>query len=205
LRKVRRAEVAYFFRFVDDADGWVGRVSRRVQESFKRAPVGMLGLVVAILSQEDQIFLESILHGKGPGSRLARRLKKHTGEKINAIAIFRLIQIPASHLAAPCESAFAQTVNRTKMFHVKHFGTIARKPAHTRSRLRRAANALPDESTAVLWAGFSEKPFGIESHASGFTRAKRHAIPIPPSSLVPGAGAPCRRARSGPPSQEFSA
>jgi hypothetical protein len=32
-----------------------------------------------------------------------------------------LRQIPDLHLAAPRESAFAQTANRTKMFHVKHF------------------------------------------------------------------------------------
>jgi hypothetical protein len=35
-----------------------------------------------------------------------------------------LRQIPDLHLAAPRESAFAQTANRTKMFHVKHFCPI---------------------------------------------------------------------------------
>jgi hypothetical protein len=49
--------------------------------------------------------------------------KKHR-LKHKPIANFRLRQIPDSHLAAPCKSAFAQTVNRTKTFHVKHFCPI---------------------------------------------------------------------------------
>ncbi len=35
-----------------------------------------------------------------------------------------MLQIPASHRAARAKSAVAQTVNLTKMFHVKHFGKI---------------------------------------------------------------------------------
>jgi len=54
----------------------------------------MLGLVVAVLSQGEQIFLENILHGSGPGSRLARRLKT-AWAKDNPIAVLRLLQIPA--------------------------------------------------------------------------------------------------------------
>jgi len=43
---------------------------------------------------------------------------------LDTIAQFRSLQIPASYCAAPAKSAFAQTANCTKMFHVKHFGTI---------------------------------------------------------------------------------
>ena len=43
---------------------------------------------------------------------------------INPIALYRLRQIPASYLATPRTCMFAQSANRTKMFHVKHFGTI---------------------------------------------------------------------------------
>jgi flagellar biosynthesis protein FliP len=38
----------------------------------------------------------------------ARQVQKTKGRKINPIAIFRLLQIRASHLAGPCESAIAQ-------------------------------------------------------------------------------------------------
>ncbi|MDQ6868482.1 MAG: hypothetical protein M3178_08780 [Pseudomonadota bacterium] len=47
--EIRRAEVAYFFRLVDDANTGIGLMSRRIQESFERAPVRMLGFVVAVL------------------------------------------------------------------------------------------------------------------------------------------------------------
>ncbi len=63
--------------------------------------------------------------------------KKNAKPKHNPIAIFRLRQIPTSYLAPPCARAIAQTVNRTKMFHVKLFGTIGQKS--------------PDEPTAMLW------------------------------------------------------
>jgi hypothetical protein len=36
------------------------------------------------------------------------------------------IQITVFHLAGPCRRMFAPSVNRTKLFHEKHFGTIAR-------------------------------------------------------------------------------
>jgi hypothetical protein len=55
--------------------------------------------------------------------RAARAEKKHT-EKHKLNATFRLRQIPDSHLAAPRKSVYAQSVNRTKMFHVKQFCPI---------------------------------------------------------------------------------
>jgi hypothetical protein len=44
--------------------------------------------------------------------------------KLYVIALVRLRKILASYQAPPCKSAFAQTVNRTKMFHVKHLCPI---------------------------------------------------------------------------------
>ena len=49
--------------------------------------------------------------------------KKHT-VKFKPIAIFCLSQIPGLYLAALSKSAVTQTLNRTKTFHVKRFGTI---------------------------------------------------------------------------------
>jgi len=71
-------------------DGVLGRLG---QQRFEGAPIGMLGLVVAILSQEEQTCLENILHRKGPGSRLARQLKT-VWAKNSPIAVLRLLQIP---------------------------------------------------------------------------------------------------------------
>jgi hypothetical protein len=48
--------------------------------------------------------------------------KKPRGSKLQPIAIFRLRQIPDSYHPTPCRDTFAQIVERTKMFHVKHFG-----------------------------------------------------------------------------------
>jgi hypothetical protein len=44
--------------------------------------------------------------------------------KPNPIAGFRIAKIFAPHITAACECHFAQTANRTKMFHVKHFGPV---------------------------------------------------------------------------------
>jgi hypothetical protein len=43
---------------------------------------------------------------------------------IKLVATLRLLQIPSSYLPALGKCLFAQIANRTKMFHVKHFGTI---------------------------------------------------------------------------------
>jgi hypothetical protein len=60
------------------------------------------------------------------GSVLAgKEIPKNYSAKLNPIAEFRSPQIPTPHLAPPCEGTFMQTANCTKMFHVKHFGTIA--------------------------------------------------------------------------------
>jgi hypothetical protein len=40
--------------------------------------------------------------------------------------VFCLTQIPALHVTPPCESMFAQSVKRTKTFHVKQFCPILR-------------------------------------------------------------------------------
>jgi hypothetical protein len=58
---------------------------------------------------------------------LEGKFQKITWLKLNIIAVFRWLQLPAPYFAPPCESIFAETVNRTKMFHVKQFGTIARE------------------------------------------------------------------------------
>jgi hypothetical protein len=56
---------------------------------------------------------------------------------MNPVAIFRLRQIPALY-RPPCgKSAVAQAVNRTKMIHVKHFGTIEPRN-RTKNRVRPA-------------------------------------------------------------------
>jgi hypothetical protein len=49
---------------------------------------------------------------------------KKVKQKINSTAFFRLRQIWESYRGPRGKSAFAQNVNRTKMFHVKLFGTI---------------------------------------------------------------------------------
>ncbi len=56
-----------------------------------------------------------------------RARQKNIRKNIIPIADFRLRQTPDSHLAAPCKSAFAQSVNRTKVFHVKRFCPIGRQ------------------------------------------------------------------------------
>jgi hypothetical protein len=101
---------------VDDADAWTSGLGRLVQQSFQRAPVGMLGLVATVLSQEEQIFLENILHGKGPGSRLARRIKT-TRLKHKPYRNFPLAPNTGFVFAALRKNALAQIANRTKMLH----------------------------------------------------------------------------------------
>jgi hypothetical protein len=59
--------------------------------------------------------------------QLANTVRKTHGQKINLNPLFRLRQIPASYHPPRSESAIAQTVNRTKMFHVKHFCPIGQK------------------------------------------------------------------------------
>jgi len=52
-------------------------------------------------------------------SRWKENSKKITWLKLNIIAVFRLLQIPTAYFAPPCESIFAETVNRTTMFLVR--------------------------------------------------------------------------------------
>ena len=52
------------------------------------------------------------------------KILKITKPKLNPIAEFRSSQISVLHIAPPCEAAFAQSVNRTKTFHVKQFCPI---------------------------------------------------------------------------------
>ena len=52
--------------------------------------------------------------------------KQKTAVKPKSIAIFCSRQIPVSYLATPHKSAFVQTVNHTKTFHVKQFCPIGR-------------------------------------------------------------------------------
>ncbi len=90
-------------------------------------------------------------------SQPERDFKKRTAKKLNPIATFRLLQIPALYPAPPCESAFAQTVNRTKMFHVKHFGTIrprnrTKKPAYASDAQKRWIFAQASSSTEAAVA-----------------------------------------------------
>ena len=59
--------------------------------------------------------------GRKPSFKLKTKI---TGPKPNLIAEFRSPRIPAPHVTPPCESIFAQTANRTKTFHVKHFCPI---------------------------------------------------------------------------------
>jgi hypothetical protein len=54
-----------------------------------------------------------------PRAAPATGSKKLRDKKRNPIALFRLRQIPASYCGAPSRCAFAQTVDRTKTFHVK--------------------------------------------------------------------------------------
>ncbi|MGO9723008.1 MAG: hypothetical protein ACLPOA_21065, partial [Methylocella sp.] len=53
-----------------------------------------------------------------------RHFLKIARAKHKPIENFRLRQIPNSDLAEPCKSAFAQTANRIKTFHVKQFCPI---------------------------------------------------------------------------------
>ncbi len=46
---------------------------------------------------------------------------QNTRPKLNPNPLVHLRKIPAAYRAPPCKSAFAQSINRTKMFHVKHF------------------------------------------------------------------------------------
>ena len=53
-----------------------------------------------------------------------KRKSKNKKAKLNTNLEFCSIKILAPYFAPPCESHFAQTVNRTKTFHVKHFCPI---------------------------------------------------------------------------------
>jgi hypothetical protein len=53
-----------------------------------------------------------------------RKFQKITGPRLDTIAGFRSLQIPAPYFAPTLRSIFGPIFNRTKMFDVKHFGTI---------------------------------------------------------------------------------
>ncbi|MGH6849877.1 MAG: hypothetical protein ACREDD_05450 [Methylocella sp.] len=61
--EIRPAFAGSLFCLVDDVDAWVRLTSRFLQESFKRAPVGKLGFVAAVLPQRKQINFETMVHG----------------------------------------------------------------------------------------------------------------------------------------------
>jgi len=88
-------------------------------------PVGLpaLRLVSGRADQRlsDVVESKAVFVARGPSTK---RAQKKLTLKHKPIANVRLRQIPDSHIAAPRKSAFAQSVNRTKMFHVKQFCPI---------------------------------------------------------------------------------
>ncbi len=97
---------------------------------------------------------------------------------MNPIAIFRLPQIPASYRSPSTKSAVAQIVNRTKMFHVKHFGTIGPR-TRTKTTFRRGPPWRGMEITGeglVLGAGTrlarTARVAGTEDHPANRRKTK---------------------------------
>jgi hypothetical protein len=128
----------------------------------------MLGLVATVLSQEEQIFLENILHGKGPGSRLARRIKT-TRLKHKPYRNFPLAPNPGFVFAALRKNALAQTANRTKMFH----GNIVRSG-------RRALIPMAAPATRLCeWMNFAVRAacFGLKENKVLLPTPSRAAAP----------------------------
>jgi hypothetical protein len=74
------------------------------------------------------------------------KFQKITGPKLNTITLFRSLKISAPQFAPPCEKYVCQDCQdcqyRTKMFHVKHFGTIATPNRKNRRFVAKAAPAM---------------------------------------------------------------
>jgi len=93
----------------------------------KRFHIGMGEIRWAALGPKSGIARRSWFLGQDAaiGFRFNQeRFLKITKPKPNPNAGFCLPQIPALHIALLYEGAFAQSVNRTKTFHVKHFCPI---------------------------------------------------------------------------------
>jgi hypothetical protein len=98
--------------------------------------------------REDRALIGIFYNSPQPG----RHFLKTAGPKHKPITIFHLRQIPDSHFAASRKSALAQTVNRTKMFHVKHFCPIGGKNLTTLmfyTRLAQKRWILPQASSST--------------------------------------------------------
>ena len=88
-------------------------------------------------------------------SFLKNQLFKKTRPKLNPTVHVSLLKLAVSHLATSGQNTFGQSVNRTKMFHVKHFGKVGAKNL-TNSRHDQEALRPPQSGETIAMS---------ESHA----------------------------------------